>query len=153
MINIHGSSTAARQNYLDLDPTYKDAWGQPLLRMTFDFPENDLKMSAYVTDKAVAIGRAMGGRQVVGSGRKGPYAVTQYQTTHNTGGTVMGTDRGTSTVNRYLQCWDVPNVFVIGASNFPQNASYNPTGTLGGLIYWAADAIVNRYLKAPGPLA
>lgn len=153
VINIHGSSTAARQNYLDLDPTYKDAWGQPLLRMTFDFPENDLKMSAWVTDKAVAIGRAMGGKQVVGSGRKGPYAVTQYQTTHNTGGTVMGTDRGTSTVNRYLQCWDVPNVFVIGASNFPQNASYNPTGTLGGLIYWAADAIVNRYLKAPGPLA
>ncbi|MDB5856936.1 MAG: choline dehydrogenase and related flavoprotein-like protein [Ramlibacter sp.] len=153
VINIHGSSTSAKQNYLDLDPTYKDAWGQPLLRMTFDFPENDLKMSAHVTEKAAAIGRAMGGRQVVGSGRKGPYTVTQYQTTHNTGGTVMGADRGTSVVNRYLQSWDVPNVFVIGASNYPQNASYNPTGTLGALIYWAADAIVNRYLKSPGLIA
>ena len=28
-----------------------------------------------------------------------------------------------------------PNLFVIGASNFPQNASYNPTGTLGALKY------------------
>ena len=46
----------------------------------------------------------------------------------------------------------MPNVFVIGASNFPQNASYNPTDTVGALAYWAADAIVNHYLKAPGPL-
>lgn len=152
VLSIHGSSMAHRANYLDLDPTYRDAWGLPLLRMTFDFPDNDLKMSAYITDKALEIGRAMGGKQVSGAPRKGPYTVTQYQTTHNTGGTVMGTDPSTSVVNRYLQSWDVPNVFVIGASNYPQNASYNPTGTLGALIYWAADAIVNRYLKAPGPL-
>jgi hypothetical protein len=45
---------------LDLDPTYKDARGLPLLRMTFDFPENDIRMSNYVTEKTVEIGRAMG---------------------------------------------------------------------------------------------
>jgi gluconate 2-dehydrogenase alpha chain len=152
VLNIHGSSVATRQNYLDLDPTYKDAWGKPLLRMTFDFPQNDLKMSAYITQKALDIGKAMGGMQVEGSPRKGPYNITQYQTTHNTGGTVMGSDRSTSVVNRYLQSWDVPNVFVIGASNFPQNASYNPTDTVGALAYWAADAITRQYLKSPGPL-
>ncbi|MGE5492878.1 MAG: GMC family oxidoreductase [Actinomycetota bacterium] len=152
-LSIHGSSIASPRNYLDLDPTYKDAWGLPLLRMTFDFPENDLKMSAYITQKALEIGKAMGGKQVAGGPRKGPYTITQYQTTHNTGGTVMGTDPATSVVNRYLQSWDVPNVFVIGASNFPQNASYNPTGTVGALAYWAADAIVKRYLKSPGALA
>jgi gluconate 2-dehydrogenase alpha chain len=64
----------------------------------------------------------------------------------------MGTDPATSVVNRYLQSWDVPNVFVIGASNFPQNASYNPTGTVGALAFWAAQAITARYLKAPGKL-
>ncbi|HEY0336281.1 MAG TPA: GMC family oxidoreductase [Burkholderiales bacterium] len=152
VVSVHGSSIATRQNYLDLDPTYKDAWNQPLLRMTFDFPENDLKMSAYITSKAVEIGKAMGGQQVVGSARKGPYNVTQYQTTHNTGGTVMGSDPSTSVVNRYLQSWDVSNVFVIGASNYPQNASYNPTGTLGALCYWSANAIVTKYLKSPGAL-
>ena len=55
-------------------------------------------------------------------------------------------------VNRYTQCWDVPNVFVSGASLFPQNAGYNPTGTVGALAYWALDAIRDRYLKNPGPL-
>ena len=94
----------------------------------------------------------MGGVQAAGGPRKGPYTITQYQTTHNTGGTVMGEDPNTSVVNRYLQSWDVPNVFVIGASNYPQNASYNPTDTLGALAYWSADAIVHKYLKAPGPL-
>jgi gluconate 2-dehydrogenase alpha chain len=152
MFSLHGSSVSQRQNYCDLDPTYKDAWGQPVLRITFDFPPNDIKMAAHVTAKAVEIGKAMGAKQVAGNPRKGPYTVTQYQTTHNTGGTVMGDNPKTSVVNRYLQSWDVPNVFVIGASNYPQNASWNPTGTLGALTYWAIDALKNKYLKNPGRL-
>ncbi|MGE5084686.1 MAG: GMC family oxidoreductase [Bacillota bacterium] len=151
-LNIHGSSMASRWNYLDLDPTYKDAWGMPLLRMTFDFPDNDIRMSSFVVDKAKKIGEAMGGTLVTANARKKSWNTMSYQTTHTTGGTVMGNDPSTSVVNRYLQSWDVHNVFVIGASNFPQNASYNPTGTVGALIYWAADAIKNKYLKNPGPL-
>jgi gluconate 2-dehydrogenase alpha chain len=148
----HGSSHPTRGNCLDLDPTYKDAWGQPLLRMTFDFPDNDVRMSRYVTDKAIGIGRAMGGKIVAGVPRARPYDSTIYQTTHNTGGAIMGNDPRTSAVNRYLQSWDVPNVFVVGASAYPHNASYNPTGTVGAFTYWALDAIKSRYLKAPGPL-
>jgi gluconate 2-dehydrogenase alpha chain len=40
----------------------------------------------------------------------------------------------------------------MGASVFPQNHGYNPTGTVGALAFWAANAIVNKYMKAPGPL-
>ncbi len=40
----------------------------------------------------------------------------------------------------------------MGATAFPQNAGYNPTGTVGALAYWAADAIKTKYLKSPGPL-
>ncbi len=35
-----------------------------------------------------------------------------YQSTHNTGGAIMGNNPRTSAVNKYLQSWDVPNVFV-----------------------------------------
>jgi gluconate 2-dehydrogenase alpha chain len=152
-INVHGSSIAVRSNYLDLDPTYRDAWGLPLLRITFDFPQNDIRLSAYLTEKARGIAEAMGARQVSASPRKRPYTAMQYQSTHNTGGAIMGADPATSVVNPWLQSWDLDNVFVVGASAFPQNASYNPTGPVGALAYRAADAIVNRYLKAPGPLA
>lgn len=151
-LNIHGSSSSSRWNYVDLDPTYKDAWGLPLLRITFDFPDNDIRMAKFVTEKTRKIGEAMGGKTVVATPRQPPWNTTVYQTTHTTGGTVMGNDPKTSVVNRYLQSWDVPNVFVIGASNFPQNAAYNPTGTVGALIYWCLDAIKDKYLKNPGPL-
>ena len=153
IFNLSGTSAAARQNYADLDPTYRDAWGLPALRITYDFPENDVRMSKYVTNKASEIAHRMGARTVVNEPRVRPYATTTYQSTHNTGGAVMGNDPATSVVNRYLQSWDVSNVFVVGASAYPQNSSYNPTVTLGALIYWTADAIKNHYLKNPGPLA
>jgi gluconate 2-dehydrogenase alpha chain len=151
-IGAQGSSYSHRGAYLDLDPTYRDPAGRPLLRMTFDFHPNDIKMSAYVTDRVVEIGKHLNPRQIVAAPRKGPYSVVPYQSTHNTGGAVMGADPKTSVVNRYLQTWDVPNVFVFGASVFPQNAGYNPTGTVGALTYWAADAIINQYISNPGPL-
>jgi gluconate 2-dehydrogenase alpha chain len=43
-------------------------------------------------------------------------------------------------------------VFVMGATAFPHNSGYNPTGPVGALAYWAADAIREKYLKNPGPL-
>jgi gluconate 2-dehydrogenase alpha chain len=55
-------------------------------------------------------------------------------------------------INKYLKSWDMPNVLVIGASAFPQNAGYNSTGTAGALAFLAADAIITKYLKSPGPL-
>lgn len=153
-ITLHGSSMTTRGNYLDLDPTYRDDLGRPLLRMTFDFPENDRVMSRYCTEVAERIGRAMGGTRVDRSERASePYSIVPYQTTHNTGGAIMGTDPRTSAVNRYCQSWDVSNVFVFGACLFPQNVGYNPTGPLMGLAYWALDAIKTQYLPNPRPLA
>jgi len=68
------------------------------------------------------------------------------------GGAAMGTDPKTSVINRYLQSWDVHNVFVIGASAFPQGIGYNPTGLVAALAYWSARAIRDQYLKHPAPL-
>ena len=151
-IATHGSVVSHREAYLDLDPTYKDIYGNPMLRLTFDFHKNDYKMSDYLTGKAEGIAKAMRPRSISVKKRKPPYSIIPYQTTHNTGGAVMGDDPRTSVVNRYLQSWDVPNVFVVGSCNFPQNAGYNPTGTVGALAFWAADAIRKMYLKHPGPL-
>ena len=139
-----------RDCYLDLDPTYKDPLGRPLMRMTFDYQDNERKMARYMAERCVEIAKAMGARQTTLNTLTGPWSVIPYQTTHNTGGAVMGTDPKTSALNRYLQSWDVPNVFVMGASAFPQNAGYNPTGTVGALTYWALDAIKSQYLKNPG---
>jgi gluconate 2-dehydrogenase alpha chain len=98
---------------------------------------------------------SMGADEVVGGPGSLPphYDVQPYQSTHNNGGAIMGAEPGEAVVNSWLQMWDFDNVFVVGASAFPQNASFNPTGTVGALAYRAADGIVNRYRHRPGPLA
>jgi gluconate 2-dehydrogenase alpha chain len=151
-IATHGSVMSYRDSYLDLDPTYRDVYGNPLLRLTFDFHDNEHKMSKFETDKAALIAKAMNPRSIKINYREGHYSILPYETTHNTGGAAMGMDRNISVVNPYLQSWDVSNLFVMGSSVFPQNPGYNPTGTVGALAYWAADAIKTKYLKNPGPL-
>jgi gluconate 2-dehydrogenase alpha chain len=47
----------------------------------------------------------------------------------------------------------VNNLWVVGSSAFPQNSSGNPTLTIIAVAYRAADALITRYLKNPGPLA
>jgi gluconate 2-dehydrogenase alpha chain len=152
-IGVSGSNYANRNNYLDLDPTYRDQLGRPLLRMTYNFVENDYKVAEYTLDVAVKIARAMN-PSIMGQPRlrRGDYDIVPYQSTHNTGGTIMGTDPKASVVNRYLQSWDAHNLFIMGASTFPQQPAYNPTGPVGALAYWSAEAIVGKYLKSPGPL-
>ncbi len=149
---VHGSCYSYKTNYLDLDPTYKDRFGRPLMRLTMDFHDNELKMSAYLTDKYAEIIKAMGAKQVVKQPRRGPYSMKSYQTSHVCGGVLMGSNPGESALNTYLQSWDVPNLFVTGMSSFPQNAGYNPTNTVGALAFRTAQAIRERYLKNPGPL-
>jgi len=151
-VDTHASVASYRGNYLDLDPTYRDVFGDPLLRMTFDYPVDHRRMMAFVTGKAREVAVAMNPTHLLEASLQGDWNVNRYNTSHICGGAVMGSDPETSAVNRYLQSWDCTNLFVFGASAFPQNAAQNPTGTVGALTYWALDKIKSSYLKSPGPL-
>lgn len=153
-VQTHASVMSYRDAYIDLDPTYRNALGQPLARITFDWHENEYRMTRFVTDRALEIVAKMNPKShTVTMRRPGDHFNTrQYQTTHITGGAITGANPQTSAVNRYCQSWDVPNLFVFGASAFPQNLGYNPTGLIGGLTYMGAHAIREQYLKSPGPL-
>lgn len=151
---VQGACMSYRQHYLSLDPTYKDGFGRPLLRMNFDWHDNEIKASQFLVGKALEMSRILNPTAVAGDAKKPGehYNITKYQSTHTCGGAIMGSDPKTSALNRYLQSWDVHNVFAIGANAFPQNNGYNPTGMVGALAYWSAKAIREQYLKNPGPL-
>ncbi|WP_339109808.1 GMC family oxidoreductase [Thioclava sp. GXIMD4216] len=153
-IASHGSNMAYRDVYLDLDPTYKDRHGRPLMRMTYNWQDNDIRMTQFMKSKIEPIAQSLNPDMIKSSYKEAgaQYDVRPYQTTHNTGGVIMGTDPKTSAINRYLQSWDCHNVFVMGASAFPQNLQYNPTGAVGGLAYWAVDHLRKDYLPNPRPL-
>ncbi len=151
---VQGACMSYKQHYLSLDPTYKDAFGRPLLRMTFDWHDNEVKASQFLVGKALEMSKVLNPSALSGDAKKPGehYNITKYQSTHTCGGAIMGSDPKTSALNRYLQSWDVHNVFAIGANAFPQNNGYNPTGMVGALAYWSAKAIREQYLKKPGPL-
>jgi gluconate 2-dehydrogenase alpha chain len=133
---------------IDLDPDVRDQWGLPAPRLTYDWRRPDeLARVEFVHRKLEEVGRAMGATRVwrapLGPGAPGA---------HHEGGTRMGSDPGTSVVNRYGQSWDIPNLFIVGSSTFPTMSGFNPTLTIQALAYMSADAIVNRYKKNPGPL-
>ena len=106
----------------------------------------------HAADLVNSIARSMSPTHLNPASSRDSWTVVPYQSTHNTGGTIMGTNPRNSALNKYLQSWDAHNLFVVGANVFPHNASYNPTGPVGALAYWTADAIKNRYVKNPGPL-
>ena len=164
-VEMRGDHFAYRQNFMDLDPTYTDKWGDPLLRMTLDWTEYEMRQMAFgarIGSRMLeAIAQGSGARLIKGGfgpagNRAGVfhhYNAAAYSTTHIQGGAIMGTSPNNSVVNTWLQHWNMPNLFVVGSSSFPQNSSANPTLTIVAVSHRAADGLIDHYLKNPGPLA
>ncbi|MEK5205691.1 GMC family oxidoreductase [Psychrobacillus sp. FSL H8-0510] len=150
-VKTQGASLPHKENYLDLDPEFKDEFGYPLLRMTYEYTDNDRAMGKYMSKITRKFAEEIGADIIDTNEEQGPFNVNKDSNTHNTGGVIMGTDPEKSALNTYLQMWEAENVFVLGASAFPHNSCFNPTGTLGALSYRAAEGI-QKYLKEGGLL-
>ena len=152
-IAFEGGHFPYRQNYMDLDPTYTDASGDPLIRLTLDWTDHERAQANMAIRVSTELARRMGAK--VGEERNlgTRYSVTFYQSTHVQGGTIMGASPDQSVVNPWLQHWKMPNLWITGGSTFPQSASGNPTLTILATTYRSADALIDRYLKHPGALA
>ncbi|MFB9860467.1 GMC family oxidoreductase [Salinicoccus siamensis] len=138
-------------NYLDLDPTYKDEYGDPLLRATYKFGDQERNIGKFGIEKCHEIMEEMGA-DIIEDGEVPDEFDHVYSGGHYTGGVVMGDDPETSAVNNYLQMWDVDNLFVVGGSAFPQFGGHHPTPTIGALAYRAAEGI-EKYMEEGEQLA
>ena len=141
-VGFTGEHLPYRHNFMDLDPQYKDKMGDPLLRFTLDWTEHEFQQRAYGAEIQGKIARAMGVKFDAARPSRAKYNVVGYQTTHIQGGAIMGSSPENSVVNTNLQHWDVKNLWVVGASAFPQTASGNPTLPVLALTFRAADALI-----------
>jgi gluconate 2-dehydrogenase alpha chain len=148
-ITIQGESPAYEQHFFDLDPVYKDAFGLPLLRMTFDWMDNERRLYRYMAERCREIVEEMGPDEIKFEDELEDFNIHDYQSTHINGGAIMGSDPGNSVTNSYGQVWDTPNVFVTGATLFPQNPAANPSDMVAALAYRTGDAIRDKYVKDP----
>ena len=137
-----------KNHYLDLDPTYTDDNGDPLIRVTFDYTDHDHKRNEFLVGKCEELVKEMGA-DIVDTIPMAEHFGGRFTFQHDGGGVIMGDSPENSAVNNYMQMWDVDNLFVCGASAFPHFGPTNPTPTMAALTYRATEGII-EFLKNGG---
>lgn len=131
------------ENAMDIDPELKDAWGIPVLRFSYKFGENEMKMAK---DMAVT-GREMfeaAGFEVVTASDK---VLPEGWSIHELGTSRMGDDPKTSVLNQFEQSHDVKNLFVVDGSAFTNASCQNPTWTIMALCWRSCDYLADQLKK------
>lgn len=126
--------------YVDLDPTHKDPWGQPALRMTHTWRQHDHRAVEFLLARKREIAREMG----LTAWWEEPVNPDYHLSTHETGTHRMGDDPATSVVDRYGRSHECENLYVIGGGQFPTYHGYNPTETIWALAFLTADHMLDR---------
>ena len=70
-----------------------------------------------------------------------------FNTTHQCGTAVFGTDSKTSVLDPWCRSHDVANLFVVDASFFPSSAAVNPALTIAAQALRTADHIKETHLR------
>lgn len=131
-------------NYMDLDPTYKDSFGDPLLRVTMTISDHEKNLRKFGNEKMSEVMEEMGADIIDTEEIPDDWDFNQGGGEAG-GGVIMGDDPEISAVNNYCQVWDVDNLFVIGASALPQKIPQQ-TATVGAFAYRASEGII-KYLE------
>jgi len=132
----HGTSLPVETNTISLDVEVKDAWGLPALCMTYKDHPDDLKLSNFMNQQALAILDAAGAKQKWG------LPVKEQQLAFAMLGTCrMGTDPKASVINTDHRAHDVKNLFICDGSSFVTSGRGQPTETIEALAFRAADRI------------
>jgi choline dehydrogenase-like flavoprotein len=134
MVFAHTTSLALESNSISLDPTLKDAWGQPAIRVTYMSHPDDIKTMQFFSTKIMEVLEAAGALEKWGFPPEPPRSGV-----HLLGTCRMGNDPGASVVNKFHQAHDVPNLFIVDGSSMVTAGRHQPTCTIQALAYRAAD--------------
>lgn len=138
VINGWGEQLPSEANYLSLDPSVKDKWGIPALRITCRWGDNERAMMRDMAASAVEMLEAAGARDI----RQNRPDVPPGLCIHEMGGARMSRTPGDGVLNRDNQVWEVPNVFVTDGAAMASTACQNPSITYMALTARAAAAAV-----------
>ncbi|WP_149242072.1 GMC family oxidoreductase [Dyadobacter sp. 32] len=142
-IQMMGETLTKETNSVKLDPDQKDSWGVPLLRMSVDFDDNDMKMvQDFYTQLSEMLDKAGFSNIKTSDTHRHPGSEN-----HEMGGVRMGKDAKTSLLNKWNQMHHCSNVFVTDGACMTSTATQNPSLTYMALTARAADYAVKEMRK------
>lgn len=138
-----GECLPYHDNKVTLSENKTDEWGMPIIKIDFDWKENEINM---LEDILVS-----GAEMLEKAGFKNIEANDSHQVPglgiHEMGTARMGRDPKTSVLNGNNQIWGAENVFVTDGACMTSNACQNPSLTYMALTARAVDFAVNELKK------
>jgi choline dehydrogenase-like flavoprotein len=143
-IEAQGECLPRFDNFVELDPEKKDAWGIPVLRIHASYGENEHAMSLAMRQD---IGNILDAVKVTNLLPPSEELSVFGKNIHECGTARMGTDPKKSVLNAYNRVHDAKNVFVTDGACFVTQGCYEPTLTIMAVSVRAADYIIDSYRK------
>lgn len=124
-VSMIGEDLPVLDNRVELDPTVRDVYGQPVARITYGRHPLDQTLVDTYMPKLEEIARAAGASSVMAV----DFAVDDGvpSTRHLLGTTRMGADPATSVCDPWGRLHELENVWIADGGTWPTSAGFNPT--------------------------
>jgi len=135
-VDGHTTSLPVETNSISLDPTVKDAWGLPAMRLTYKDHPDDLAIEKFFQGKCREILETAGAKKIWSTPIK-----EQTGGVHLLGTCRMGADPKSSVIDQYHRTHDVRNLFLCDGSSMVTGGRGQPTATIQALAFRAGELI------------
>jgi choline dehydrogenase-like flavoprotein len=130
-------------NYLEINPDLKDAWGVPTVKIHCAFGDNERALLYDMSIQAAEMLAAAGAREIRPYVEDNPPGLT----IHEMGTARMGRDPKTSVLNAHNQAHEVKNLFMTDGACMTSSSCVNPSLTYMALTARACDYAVSQMKK------
>jgi choline dehydrogenase-like flavoprotein len=141
--HMMGETIPKATNMVSLDPSAKDEWGVPLLKLDIAYDDNDEKMVKDYLEQMSEMFTNAGFTDIKTSDSKQAPGLD----IHEMGGARMGKDPKTSVLNKWNQMHACKNVFVTDGACMTSTSTQNPSLTYMALTARAADYAMQQMKK------
>lgn len=140
---MQGETIPKAENRVSLSKDRTDEWGIPLLSVSVDYDDNDVKsLNDFLQQGAEMLDKA-GCKNITPNDSKQAPGLD----IHEVGGVRMGTNPQNSLLNKWNQLHECPNVFVTDGACMTSTGTQNPSLTFMALTARAANYAVDELRK------
>lgn len=141
--HMMGETIPKETNFVSLDTSQKDAWGMPLLKISVEYDDNDIKMKKDYFEQFTEMFTVAGFTEIQ------THNSTQNPgiDIHEMGGIRMGNDPKTSLLNKWNQLHACNNVYVTDGACMTSTSTQNPSLTFMALTARAVDHAISALKK------